>query len=94
MKTQIQSVHFTADQKLLDLIEAKLQKLTRFDDTILWGDATLKLDKDSDAGNKVVLIKVDATGAELTAERRAQSFEVAVDEAIEAIRKQIEKRKK
>ncbi|MEG1037940.1 MAG: HPF/RaiA family ribosome-associated protein, partial [Mucinivorans sp.] len=71
MKTQIQSVHFTADQKLLDFVDAKLQKLSLFDDTISWGEAILKLDKDPDQGNKVVLIKLVATGSDLTAERRA-----------------------
>ncbi|MEF9950570.1 MAG: HPF/RaiA family ribosome-associated protein [Mucinivorans sp.] len=94
MKTQIQSVHFTADQKLLDFVDAKLQKLSLFDDTISWGEAILKLDKDPDQGNKVVLIKLVATGADLTAERRALSFEEATDEACDALRKQIEKRKK
>ncbi|MEF9950006.1 MAG: HPF/RaiA family ribosome-associated protein [Mucinivorans sp.] len=94
MKTQIQSVHFTADQKLLDFIEAKLQKLALFDDTISWGETILKLDKNPDEGNKVVLIKLVASGSDLTAERRASSFEVAADEACEALRKQIEKRKK
>lgn len=94
MKTQIQSVHFTADQKLLDFIEAKFQKISHFDDTMTWGEAILKLDKDPDEGNKVVLVKLDAKGADLTAERRAQSFEAAADECFEALRKQIEKRKK
>lgn len=94
MKTQIQSVHFTADQKLIDFIEAKLQKLEKFDDTIVWGEVILKLDKDPDNGNKVVTIKIQSAGADLTAERRNSSFEAAADEACEALRSQIERRRK
>ncbi|MEG1037856.1 MAG: hypothetical protein RSE22_05815 [Mucinivorans sp.] len=39
-------------------------------------------------------MKLVATGSDLTAERRALSFEEATDEACDALRKQIEKRKK
>ena len=94
MKTQIQSVHFTADQKLIDFVEAKLQKLAKFDDTIVWGEAILKLDKNPDEGNKVVTLKLTVSGADLAAERRNTTFEAAVDEAVEALRSQIERRKK
>lgn len=93
MKTQIQSLHFTADQKLLDFVEAKLQKLSHFDDTVEWGEAILKLDKNPDQGNKVALLKLTAKGGELTAERRATSFEQATDDAYDALRNQLEKRK-
>lgn len=94
MKTRIQSVHFTADQKLIDFIEAKLQKLEKFDDTIVWGEVILKLDKDHDNGNKVVTIKIQSAGADLMAERRNGSFEAAADEVCEALRSQIERRRK
>lgn len=93
MKTQIQSVHFTADHKLLELVEAKLQKLGRFDETATWGEAIMKLDKNPDQGNKVVLLKLTVKGDDLTSERRAQSFEEALDQAYDALRNQIEKRK-
>lgn len=90
MKVQIQSVHFNADQKLIDFAQTKLDKLERFDDSLSWGEVILKLDKDNDNGNKVVVLKVSG---DLTAERRATTFEEAIDEAIDAIKRQIERRR-
>ena len=56
MNVKIQSVKFDADQKLVDFIQHKLSKIGRFADNILSADVTLKLDKDDQAGNKVVII--------------------------------------
>ena len=36
MKIQIQSIHFDADQKLIDFIERKLEKLETFHDKESW----------------------------------------------------------
>ncbi|MFI3287571.1 MAG: ribosome-associated translation inhibitor RaiA [Rikenellaceae bacterium] len=91
MKLQIQSVHFDADQKLLDFAQAKIDKLERFDESLISGEVIMSLDKDRDNGNKVVVVKLSG---ELVAERRAQSFEQAVDECVDALKRQIEKRKK
>lgn len=93
MKTQIQSLHFTADVKLLDFINAKLDKLEKFDEQITSGDVIMRLDKDNDDGNKVVVVKLSTKGDELVAERRARSFEEAVDGCVDAIKKQIERRR-
>ncbi len=90
MKLQIQSVHFDADQKLLDFAQAKIDKLERFDDGIVQGEVIMSLDKDKDNGNKVVVVRLSG---DLVAERRATSFEQAIDECVEALKRQIEKRK-
>lgn len=93
MNVQIQSVKFDADRKLIDYIEQRFEKLDRFDDSIISAEAILKLDHDQEHGNKVVVLKLSVKGDDLVAERRSRSFEDAVDECYEAIRKQIEKRK-
>ncbi len=91
MKLQIQSVHFNADQKLLDFAQAKIDKLERFDEKLISGEVIMSLDKDSEGGeNKVVLIKLSG---DLVVERRAQSFEHAIDQGVDALKRQIEKRK-
>lgn len=94
MNIKIQSVKFDADVKLLDFLENKVGKLEKFDDTITSADITLKLDKDPDHGNKVVLISLHVTGETLVAERKSDTFEVAADEVVDALRSQLEKRKK
>lgn len=91
MKTQIQSLHFTADSKLLDFINGKLEKLEKFDEQITSADVILRLDKDNDEGNKVVVAKLISKGSEMVAERRSKSFEQAFDECVDALKKQIER---
>lgn len=93
MNVQIQSLKFDADKKLVDSIEAKFAKLDRFDDSITAAEAILKLDKDQDLGNKVVMMRIAIPGNDLVSERRAHSFEEAVDGCFEALKKQIAKRK-
>ncbi len=93
MKTQIQSVKFDADSKLVDFVETKMDKLGRFFEKIVSADVILKVDKDHDKGNKVSTITLYVPGEDMVAESRAHSFEEAVDETIEALKKQIERRK-
>ncbi len=90
MKLQSQSVHFDADQQLLDFAQVKIDTLERFDDGIVQGEVIMSLDKDKDNGNKVVVVRLSG---DLVAERRATSFEQAIDECVEALKRQIEKRK-
>ncbi len=93
MKLQIQSVHFDADQKLLDFTQSKLDKLERFDESIIFGDVIMTIDKDKDNGNKLVTVKLQGK-SELVAQRRSSTFEQAVDECVDALKSQIEKNKK
>lgn len=93
MNVQIQSVKFDADKKLIDFIEAKLSKIDRFSDEILGAEVFLKLDKDNENGNKVATLKIAIPGNDLVAERRAHSFEEAVESCYEAIKRQIAKHK-
>ncbi len=93
MNIQIQSVKFDADKKLIEFIENKMAKLERFADNSTGAEVTLKLDKDHEKGNKVVNIIVKVPGEDLFAERKAKTFEEAVDEAISAIKNQIDKNK-
>ncbi|MEG1607602.1 MAG: ribosome-associated translation inhibitor RaiA [Mucinivorans sp.] len=94
MNLQIQSVRFDADQKLIDYVESKMNKLDRFEDGITSCSVIMKLDKDHDNGNKVVTVSLSVPGTELVAERRSHTFEQSADEAIDALRQQIAKRKK
>jgi len=92
MKLQMHSVHFTADQKLLDYIQKKTEKLETFYDRITGGEVFLRLNKDSTLHeNKVVEIKLAVPGHTLFAKETSISFEAAADEAVEALKSQIKK---
>ena len=43
MKLQIHSIHFDADQKLIDFIQKKLDKLETFYDRIVDGEVFLRI---------------------------------------------------
>ncbi len=93
MNVQIQSVKFDADKRLVDFVESKLSKLDKFSDRIVSSDVIMKVDKDHEMGNKVVTITLAMPGEDLVAESRGRSFEEAVDESVEALKKQIKKYK-
>ena len=89
MKIRVQSIHFNADQKLLDFINEKVDKLVHFYDQILGGEVVLKLDKASDLQNKIVTIRLQIPGNDLVAKHQCKTFEEATDLGVEALSKQI-----
>ena len=91
MNVQIQSVKFDADKRLTEFVEAKMAKLDRFAERSTGADVILKLDKDVEKGNKIATISLHMPGEELVATHQARSFEEAIDEAIDALKHQIEK---
>ncbi len=93
MKLNISSLKFDADEKLLDFIQKKTEKLDTFYDKIIDGEANLKLDKNEAKENKIIDLKVNIPGATLFASEQKASFEAATDEAVESIRRQLKKHK-
>lgn len=89
MKIRVQSIHFNADQKLLEFISEKVDKLVHFYDQILGGEVFLKLDKSSDLQNKIVQIKLEIPGNDLITKYQCRTFEEATDLCVEALSKQI-----
>ena len=91
MDIQIHSIHFDADRDLLSFIKSKLNKLITFNDSIISADVFLRIEKNNEMENKLVDIKIHVPGKELFAKRHATSFEAAVDEVTEALRRQVVK---
>jgi putative sigma-54 modulation protein len=91
MKIKISSVHFDADQKLLDFIDVKVNKLIQFFDGIIGAEVILRLDKDQEFENKVVEIRLLIPGYDLFAKKQCKTFEEATDTAIDALKSQISK---
>jgi len=92
MEVKINSVHFTADQKLVDFVNKKVGKLDTFFDGIINAEVTLKVLKPEAANNKVSELKISIpANGYLFAKKQADTFEEATDLAIDAVRKQIDK---
>lgn len=93
MKITIQSIHFDADKKLLALIEERLAKLEQFFNNIIGAEVYLRLDKDADAGNKIVEVRLDMSQKVETVKSRAKTFEKALDEVYDALEQVVKKHK-
>ena len=87
------SIHFTADKKLIEFVNEKVNKLELFFDNIIAGEVFLKLDKSQVHENKVAEIKILIPGKELFAKKQCKSFEEAAGLAVEALTKQVKKAK-
>jgi putative sigma-54 modulation protein len=91
MEIKIHSIHFDADKKLIDFINAKVKKLIQFSDNIIGAEVFLRLEKDQNTENKVAEIRLDIPGSDIFAKKKTKSFEESVDTSIEAIKRQITK---
>jgi len=93
MKLQMHSIHFDADQSLVDFIQKKANKLETFFDRIIDGEVFLRLEKNGVNENKIVEIKMNIPGSQLFTKAHEKSFEAAADKAMEALRRQLKKHK-
>ena len=95
MEVRIKSIHFDASEKLEGFVNKKLEKLARRNEEITLAEVTLKVVKPETAMNKEAGIQlVIPTKMDLFASKVADTFEEAVDLAIEALERQLEKTKK
>lgn len=93
MDVRIQAIHFDISEKLTDFINKKVDRLVRRYPDINTVEANLKVIKPETAMNKEALIKVLAPQDENVTTKVADSFEEAVDLCLEAIERQLEKKK-
>ena len=93
MNVQIQSVKFDAGKQLIEFIEKKLAKLDRFAENAMGADVILKLDKDNERGNKIAVVTLHIPGGDLRVEEQARTFEEAIDNSLDVVKRQIEKAK-
>ncbi len=93
MKVQMHSVHFDADQKLLDFVQQRLNKLETFYDKVTGGEVIMRLNNKDGIENKTIEIKLLVPGTTLFSQEDAASFEAAADAAADSLRRQITKYK-
>jgi len=93
MRISVQSIHFTADKKLLAFIQKKAEKLDQLFAQIINAEVYLKLEKTEDESNKIAEIKLNLPGSQLFAKEQCKTFEEATDLAIESLRRQVDKYK-
>ena len=94
MNINIQTVHFDADEKLLDFVQKKLEKLATFHDRITRVEVFLKLDNLVHAiKDKVVEIKIHIPKQDCFVKSTSKSFESSFEHAFESVINQLKKKK-
>ncbi|MEQ1624307.1 MAG: hypothetical protein RLY89_1772 [Bacteroidota bacterium] len=94
MNVNIQTVHFDADDKLVDYVTKKIEKLNTFHDQILKVDLFLKLDNVVHSiKDKVVEIKVHVPKHDFFVKASSKSFEESFDNAMDSLISQIKRKK-
>jgi len=94
MNVQIQTVHFDADQKLIDHVQAKINKLSTFHDKIISADVYLRLDNFShQVRDKVAEIKVYVPKHSYFVKHQSKTFEESFDLAFDSLVNQVKRQK-
>jgi putative sigma-54 modulation protein len=94
MNVQIQTVRFDADDKLLQHVQKRLDKLKTFHDKITGVEVYLRLDNLSQkVKDKVAEIKVSVPKQSLFAKHESKVFEESFDLAFDSLVNQIKKNK-
>lgn len=89
MKVHTETVQFKADIKLLDYIEKKVGKLDQFFDRVIDAKVMLKLENSGQVKDKVAEVWLNVPGETLFAKEVDKTFESAVSEASESLKRQL-----
>jgi len=93
MNVKINSVKFSASERLEDFINTKVKKLMSFHEEIIGAEVFLRVENTEDRENKIAEIKLEIKGNDLFAKKQTKTFEESTDLAVEALRKQLTKYK-
>ena len=93
MKVKVQSIHFDADQKLLQFVNEKVDKITQFFDDIIDSEVFLRIDKADSTENKIAEIRINTPGKTMFAKEQCKTFEEATDLCVDTLSRQIKRHK-
>ena len=94
MNVNIQTVHFDADNKLVEYVTKKMIKLNTFHDRIIKVDVFLKLDNVvHKIKDKIAEIRVQVPRHHFFVKCSSKSFEESFDSAFESLVNQVKKKK-
>jgi len=91
MEIKIQGIGFVVNPVLDEFIQKKFSRLEKYYDGILAVSVSLKLEKDDDLENKLVEVHIDVKGQDVFAKKNARTFEEAVDELYDVLKRQLVK---
>ena len=89
MRVHTESVQFKADQKLIEYIEKRVNKMDQFFDRIIEARVTLRLENSGQVKDKVAEVRLSVPGDQLIAKEASKTFEASVDNATSALKRQL-----
>ena len=94
MEVKIKAIHFDIAEKLEQFINKKADRLARKNEDISNVDVSLKVVKPESAMNKEAIVKVAVPQHDdIVASKTADTYEEVIDMCLEAIERQLEKKK-
>ncbi|TDH28104.1 ribosome-associated translation inhibitor RaiA [Segetibacter sp. 3557_3] len=94
MNVKIQTVHFDADEKLIEYVNKKIDKLNIFHERITKVDVFLKLDNVVHTiKDKIAEIRVHVPRHDFFVKASSKSFEESFDSAIDSMVNQMKRKK-
>jgi ribosomal subunit interface protein len=92
MEIKVNAIHFEATEKLNDFINKKVEKLGKYNEEITNAEVILKVVKPETAMNKEASVRLNVPRSEdLFASKVADTFEEAIDNCADALKRQLEK---
>ena len=93
MKIHTETVHFSADSKLLRFTDKKISKLDQFFDKIIDANVIMKLENSGQIKDKIVEVRLTIPGSVLFVKECNKTFEASVDNAANTLKRQLIKYK-
>ena len=90
---EIESIHFTADERLVDFIQNKVAHLNKIFNRIENCKVVLRADHDKTKQDKMVEISVNVPNKTLFSQNHAETFELATDMVVNELKTQLRKYK-
>ncbi len=92
MEIRVQSIKFNADKKLLDFIDKKVSKLSKYNDAINDVEVVLSLLPEHENKNVKTFVSIMGGGT-LVVERNSKTFENAIVDCVDVLKEQLVKKK-
>ncbi|MEO6037981.1 MAG: ribosome-associated translation inhibitor RaiA [Saprospiraceae bacterium] len=90
MNISVKSVHFHADEKLLNYVDQKLSRLNRYFDRAVEAEVHLKLqDTGGPVHEKIAEVKIHVPGGWMMDKRSGRTFEAAITASTDALKRQL-----
>ncbi|MDG1028274.1 MAG: HPF/RaiA family ribosome-associated protein [Flavobacteriaceae bacterium] len=93
MNVNFQSVNYTADIKLVEFTQKRMEKITQFYNQIVDVFVYTKVENSSDKINKFVELKIGIPGDDVIVKKTAKSFEEAINQAADSAERILKRRK-